>query len=1152
MVVKYDILDRLEKPQLTLCNPGCTYTRVIDGDVVNGIFSNMVCPIIDHEAEEAVFNFNATSELNFRVNKPKHDTEESAFYDAIFLSRNRTTETVYGDSVEVGFIPQALGLSAGEKYWIEITRLDGTKYQVESYQTMYGPDFSSDFPEDSIILGVPSENYSLGGWVFDKCILTDSTEPGWIKEVSYGNGSGYMFNEDEQDIKSFKVFGIKQKNDEDFATYIYDSIQNRRLVFFDNIGFFSINNVDETYGDSGYYKDVKAQSIDVELQQRMIPYIADGTYILNSDNDENRGILQRIIETIPLWQIGHVDDTVSSKYRTFEDVSVDTNCLSFLMNEVQDAYECIIIFDIINRLVNVYDQATYVHDTNIFLTKDDLVNTINISENADDLYTAISVTGGDNITISGINPTGVNTIYDFSYYSGWMTQGLGRNIIDWQNAVDDARDSYYNYNLLYYQYKDDAYECDAEIDRLNGLISLYEKCRTNVIAECGGSSVITARGTIRIEEYNKYIRDKGGSTVSADTIQELLDQINDDISTYLSALDEKYSILESINENITNVKSAIDDISNSLKLENYLSEDELTELNNYIFQGKYNDEYIVFTDTMTNEQKFDQMKILYDRAVLQLNKISKPTQEFSVDVENFIFAKRFQHFSENIETGCLINVELKNNDMAKLFLTSMSINYDDKDFKLTFGNRFNKFDTKSLFENVLGSVSKSANTLNYVKDIIYPIKQGELDYMNEAIKSSRNLTMYDALASTAEETLIDATGYTGKRIISDTGEYDPHQIKIISSNIVFTNDGWNTSKLAIGEINIGNGETIYGINGEAIIGEMIIGNTLQIYSYTGNNHYVFVKTQDTEIDPNKTYYILVNNDYIEVLNPVQEELDIYYEKETEFVKTQDTEIDPNKTYYQFISGEYIEVDNPVVADLDTYYEKIYVVSPETKTVFEIMDDKISSAVSSSELKMSTEISQTADAISIKVNKMDDDRYKGTEDTDIIQGKTYYTRSYNNDGLREYTIVSNPQQSELYIFVKTVDTEIAPGKTYYELDGGNYVIVQSPVPEDLYKYYEKESNYFELVQDNSLTTSTGYTFGSDGLNISNSESDLSTTITNNGLEVTRNDTEHTSVLKADAEGVNALNLTARKYLIIEQHCRFEEYGTNNDRTACFYI
>ena len=82
---------------------------------------------------------------------------------------------------------------------------------------------------------------------------------------------------------------------------------------------------------------------------------------------------------------------------------------------------------------------------------------------------------------------------------------------------------------------------------------------------------------------------------------------------------------------------------------------------------------------------------------------------------------------------------------------------------------------------------------------------------------------------------------------------------------------------------------------------------------------------------------------------------------------------------------------------------------------------------------------------------------------------------------------------------------------------------------------------------SIETSTGYTFDKDGLNIHKDGEEMHNTLDNTGMYVRRSGTD---VLTANNEGVNAINLTARQYLIVGQNARFEDYAGN--RTACFYI
>ena len=681
MIVRFNSLNRTERPVLTLCNPGSTYD--------NGKLTNVVGILTNHEAEENVFNFNSSSELNFRLNK-----------------------------------------------------------------------------------------------------------------VTTGD--------DEAD---------------EYMGFLYDAVKNKRLIFIDDIGFFLINNVQEQYDNLNTFKDVTAKSIDIELQQRNIPFIPDGTYRF-LDGDGKSGILNMIVDTLPYWTIGTVDSSVASKYRTFEDVDTSLNCLGFMIDNLQDAYECIILFDTINRTINVYDQNNYIHQTDIHISKKDIINMSKVSESSDDLYTAITVSGDSDVLISAVNPLGTNTLYNFSYYLDWMSAPLKEKVIAWNAKISSHEADYYNLNLDYYNKEKQAHDIELEINRLETQLSMYERCRDNIVANNDTDYVVS---------YNEAISASGGTVITIKPeISQTLAEIDRLIGICRTNMSNAQTQLSAINAQIEAIADEINTIRSDVSFTNNFTNDELSELNNYVFEGTYKDEYVVITDIMDYAEQFSQMKILYDRARAQLLRISQPTQEFEIDVENFLFEREFAHASDQLETGCLINVELNDNDIAELFLSSIKVNYDDHNLSLTFGNRYNKFDPKTLFDNVLGSVSKSANTLGYVKDLLYPIKAGELNAIKNQLQSARDLSMIGALTSDNEEVVIDSSGYTGRKKLSD-GTYDPKQIKITNNNIVFTKDGWETSSLAIGDIILPDGSSVYGVNAQALIGDIIIGTELHIKDSQGQD-----------------------------------------------------------------------------------------------------------------------------------------------------------------------------------------------------------------------------------------------------------------------------------------------------------------------------
>lgn len=86
--------------------------------------------------------------------------------------------------------------------------------------------------------------------------------------------------------------------------------------------------------------------------------------------------------------------------------------------------------------------------------------------------------------------------------------------------------------------------------------------------------------------------------------------------------------------------------------------------------------------------------------------------------------------------------------------------------------------------------------------------------------------------------------------------------------------------------------------------------------------------------------------------------------------------------------------------------------------------------------------------------------------------------------------------------------------------------------------------------NRVSTTTGYTFDERGLNISKTDSEMETAITEDGMTVYKNDEK---MLVANNQGVDAKNLTATTYLIIGNNSRMETYTENGStRTAVFWI
>lgn len=84
----------------------------------------------------------------------------------------------------------------------------------------------------------------------------------------------------------------------------------------------------------------------------------------------------------------------------------------------------------------------------------------------------------------------------------------------------------------------------------------------------------------------------------------------------------------------------------------------------------------------------------------------------------------------------------------------------------------------------------------------------------------------------------------------------------------------------------------------------------------------------------------------------------------------------------------------------------------------------------------------------------------------------------------------------------------------------------------------------------VVTSAGYRFDAEGLNISQTGTEMSNSLTADGMYVKRSGED---ILTANSLGVSAVDLHAKTYLTVgegEGRSRFEDYGIN--RTGCFWV
>lgn len=579
---------------------------------------------------------------------------------------------------------------------------------------------------------------------------------------------------------------VSEVNFDVYKNDFYDLISKNRLLKIQGFGYFVIVSVTETNEGTYPYKSITAYSYEYTLNSKGAN-IKDGTYKFYDPVNPKDTLLQRLLEIAPSWKIGTVSSSLWNRYRTFE---IPTNSLySFLMEDVEKAYECIFDFDTENKFINAYTSEDIVKDTNISLSFHNLIKNVKIEETTKDIITCLSVHGSGDFTISEVNPLGTSNIYDFSYYlnENWMQKSLIDAIKKWDKKVKDSEKTYTeNFSKLR--------DLNAELLKLQGELA-------------------TLKNNLKAQEQ---VRSAQMPNISKSVVNKI-NTLNKEISAKQKEIDSK-------NKEISKIQKTLQDINNDLKFANNFTKKQLLELDNFIFEASYTNSNFVVTDKMTTTEIQDMSKQLLERGKKEMKKLSQPSFTFSMELANFLFAEKFKPFIDELKLGSLIHAEVKEDVWASPILLEIDIDYDNpENFTMTFGNKF-RLETSEWTFNELFNQSKTTNSVsrNY-SSLIAPIKNGGLnDQVTAYMQNSLNAANQEIISSENQDISVGSYGIKGRKKL-DNGNFDNHQLMITNNLICMTDDNWQTSKLALGNMN-GN----YGVVADTIVGKLIAGNELTI------------------------------------------------------------------------------------------------------------------------------------------------------------------------------------------------------------------------------------------------------------------------------------------------------------------------------------
>ena len=465
-----------------------------------------------------------------------------------------------------------------------------------------------------------------------------------------------------------KYYGV-----EGLENPLYNELKTERLIILDNIETYVIKNIVE---QNETVKTVTAYSREKKLFRITAEFEDICITLKTLDNTvSNCYTLDELLYEDTGWHLGNISDRVlyvsnssitdilqeekgslSNVEKLRYQESVSSNWYDYIMNDIAEQFECYPIFDSYNKLVHLYDEAELGENLQLILSYDNYLKSKEKTTDTEDIVTRLVLSGNNDLTVVGCNPTGYRYIEDFSYFmeSGEMSDELTSALELYNEVIKKLIVQWNNYREQK-AYKEGVY---AEKQKL--LLINYNTIQSLEIA-------------IGLTENEHYMAE----------LTEQLGDRKDERYLLEKDIDTLYEEIRILSEQIT--------IINKLCKKKYAT--KTGEVGGeLIFNDELLDELKEFTyqDTYSNDNITDEL-LLMETGMRKLSEMKYPTRTWSIDSMNFVerlIDNEFRNqWNGQLGLGDMIILKDEDTEDDVVYLVGYTQNFKDKTLQLELSNK---------------------------------------------------------------------------------------------------------------------------------------------------------------------------------------------------------------------------------------------------------------------------------------------------------------------------------------------------------------------------------------------------------------------------------------------------------------------------------
>lgn len=454
----------------------------------------------------------------------------------------------------------------------------------------------------------------------------------------------------------------------------------------------------------------------------------------------------------------------------------------------------------------------------------------------------------------------VNTIY-YSPNTTNVQDGTDGNVSELYSALQKYFYNYFNLNVdseIYEQYKKGIQEALDDIDKLTDRFSfMYGEDYTID----GLQSILKNETTdAEKEEYIVGFFDVMWRQIGRTPLKELYYepykkvQITNLEAGYSQKDNKNYGyyyvvilLLNSIEKAIATRDSIISihkkqyeliqqknfEIADALIMENNFTDDQMIRLSAFLREDELHLDDIVETSQTTIAESFKLKQDAMESGRIELQKICQPQLTFSMTMANIYALPEFEPIIDQFQLGKVIKVGLRSDYIKQSRLLQVDIGFDDfSDFSCEFGDLTSLRSQSDIHADLLKKAVQAGKSV--ATNASYWTKGSEQANSIDLRLEEGLLNSIEAIKAIdgSQHAYMDKYGIHLEVVNPDTGEVGDKRVWMVNNQIVFTDNGFKTSKSVLGEFTV-DGETYWGLLAQAVIagyieGSKILGGTIQI------------------------------------------------------------------------------------------------------------------------------------------------------------------------------------------------------------------------------------------------------------------------------------------------------------------------------------